>query len=85
MLQLLLTHPDHQRRGAGTMLVRWGCERADAAGLMCALSSSAAGQKVYTQQGFEIVVEEEYDLKPYGVDAVEVRRRMIRPAKSAAR
>ena len=25
-LQLLVTHPSHRRRGAGSMLVKWGCD-----------------------------------------------------------
>ncbi len=80
-LQILMTHPKHQRRGAGTMLVRWGCEKADEMGLMCALGASEVGEKVYTKNGFEKVYEEVIDLRKYGVDGTELARKMIRPAK----
>jgi GNAT superfamily N-acetyltransferase len=32
-LQILVTHPKYQRRGAGGMLVDWGCAKADERGL----------------------------------------------------
>jgi predicted N-acetyltransferase YhbS len=34
VLDTLVALPKHKRRGAGSMLVRWGCERADAAGVV---------------------------------------------------
>lgn len=40
VLELLAVHPDHQRLGAGTALVKWGTKAADEQGLkvMIALS-----------------------------------------------
>ena len=46
--------------------------------LLSALTSSDAGERVYTKHGFEVKKREELDLKPFGADAVEFRRRMIR-------
>ncbi|EGP91801.1 uncharacterized protein MYCGRDRAFT_90276 [Zymoseptoria tritici IPO323] len=80
-LVVLVTHPYWQRRGAGSMLVEWGCKKADEEGLKCALHASAAGLAVYTKHGFEIVKETEFDLSPYGVEGVEIRRAMIRMPK----
>ncbi|SMR43375.1 unnamed protein product [Zymoseptoria tritici ST99CH_1E4] len=51
------------------------------AALACALHASAAGLAVYTKHGFEIVKETEFDLSPYGVEGVEIRRAMIRMPK----
>lgn len=79
-LSILVTHPTYQRRGAGGMLVKWGCDKADERGLMSALIASTAGLGVYLKHGFEVVQEAKLDLHPYGVEEVELRRGMIRPA-----
>jgi len=80
-LEILITHPAHQRRGAGRLLVRWGCARADELGIPCALTASAAGLQLYRREGFEVVMEKEMDLRPWGVEETEVRRGMVRPAR----
>ncbi|KAI9781215.1 MAG: hypothetical protein M1835_004347 [Candelina submexicana] len=46
-------HCSHQRRGAGEMLVRWGCEEADKLGLPAYVEASAAGHRLYESCGFE--------------------------------
>ncbi|MCJ1434230.1 hypothetical protein MMC27_003597 [Xylographa pallens] len=56
LLGLLDTHPDHQRRGAGSMLVQWGTNVADEAGLRCYLEATQAGRHLYLQKGFKDVV-----------------------------
>ncbi|KAK5120572.1 hypothetical protein LTR85_006228 [Meristemomyces frigidus] len=81
-LQILVTHPKHQRRGAGGMLVTWGCDLADERNLMCVLTASQAGVALYRKHGFEVVKEAPLDLRPYGVDKTEIRRFMIRPARA---
>ncbi|KAK3115227.1 hypothetical protein LTR53_005638 [Teratosphaeriaceae sp. CCFEE 6253] len=80
-LQICIAHPKHQRRGAGSMLVQWGCDKADKRGLMSVLQSSAAGLRLYQKHGFTIVKQSTMDLRPYGVDETELRRSMMRPAK----
>ena len=60
------------------MLVKWGCDKADELGIICALTASAAGEKVYTRNGFEIKKTWDLDLHPYGVEGTELRRAMIR-------
>ncbi|EMD01209.1 hypothetical protein BAUCODRAFT_58533, partial [Baudoinia panamericana UAMH 10762] len=77
-LHVLVTHPKHQRRGAGSMLVQWGCEKADAHGTIAALFASTAGLAVYQKYGFEVVQETPLDLRPFGVDATDVRRACLR-------
>lgn len=66
------------------MLVQWGCDRADELGLQSCLTASQAGLGVYLKHEFVVVKETLLDLKPFGVDEVEVRRGMIRPPKAKA-
>lgn len=73
-----MTDPKYQRRGAGSMLVKWGCDKADEMGIICALQASAAGEQVYLRQGFELKRTAVMDLRPYGVEAEELRRGMVR-------
>lgn len=80
-LQVLVSHPKYQRRGAGGMLIKYGCDVADAKGVLCALGASEAGYSLYTRHGFAVVETSETDLRPYGVEASELGRRMIRAAR----
>ncbi|PYI34291.1 acyl-CoA N-acyltransferase [Aspergillus indologenus CBS 114.80] len=57
-LDMLVTHPQHRRRGAATMLVRWGCERADRTGMPVYIDSTRAGVPVYERLGFVVVRED---------------------------
>ncbi|KAL4954834.1 acyl-CoA N-acyltransferase [Aspergillus filifer] len=51
-LDTLATHPDYQRRGAGSMLLRWGCELADKDGVALYVDASKAGAPLYQRFGF---------------------------------
>ncbi|TDZ27371.1 putative transcriptional regulatory protein [Colletotrichum spinosum] len=51
-LDTVATHPDYQRRGAGSMLVKWGCERADEDGVGAYVDASKAGAPLYQRHGF---------------------------------
>ncbi|OQO04925.1 hypothetical protein B0A48_07943 [Cryoendolithus antarcticus] len=84
-LQILVTHPAHQRRGAGSLLVKWGCDRADEVGVVAVLMASAAGLHVYEKAGFLTVKTSELDLQPWGVDEVELRRAVNDQAAEKAR
>jgi GNAT superfamily N-acetyltransferase len=63
VLDMLVTLPKHERRGAGSMLVRWGCERADAVSVVAYLEASRIGEPLYARHGFECVGELEFDLR----------------------
>lgn len=43
--------------------------------------ASEAGHSLYLRHGFEVVKEIEMDLRPYGVEATELRRWMVREPK----
>lgn len=49
---MLGTHPDYRKRGAGSMLVQWGCDLADREGAAAYLDASKAGAPLYEKFGF---------------------------------
>lgn len=53
VLDMMSTHPDHQRRGAGSMLVKWGTEIADSLGVESFIDGTAAGKPLYERFGFK--------------------------------
>ncbi|OAL63892.1 hypothetical protein A7C99_4544 [Trichophyton rubrum] len=55
VLALLATDPAHERRGAGTLLVNWGCDLADKHGAETYLEASQRGYPVYERRGFEVI------------------------------
>ncbi|RMZ73901.1 acyl- N-acyltransferase [Pyrenophora seminiperda CCB06] len=77
-LHLLVTHPDHQRRGAGAMLIEWGTQRADVAQLPCFLESSPRGKPLYEKMGFEVAEVVTFDLSKYGLSGLHDSTPMLR-------
>ncbi|KAK3326008.1 acyl-CoA N-acyltransferase [Apodospora peruviana] len=51
-LELIATRPGFCGQGVGSMLVRWGCERADADEVLAYLDASPAGRGLYEKFGF---------------------------------
>ncbi|CAI7572732.1 unnamed protein product [Penicillium pancosmium] len=51
-LDTVATHPDYQRRGAGSMLVGWGCDLADSQGVLAYVDASKDGAPLYAKFGF---------------------------------
>jgi GNAT superfamily N-acetyltransferase len=70
-LDTLATHQDHGRRGAGSMLVRWGCEKADEAGVQAYLEASPMGAPMYARYGFVEVARIRMDLTKNGGQGTE--------------
>ncbi|KAF5011451.1 hypothetical protein FDECE_2440 [Fusarium decemcellulare] len=48
----LATHPDYQRRGLGTMLMRYGCDLVDKNGVAAYVDASKSGSALYRRFGF---------------------------------
>lgn len=67
-LEILVTHPDFQGRGAGSSLLGWGVERADKHGVVMALESTPAGLSLYRRFGFEEVEIIKADMRQFGWD-----------------
>lgn len=66
VLDTLVVKGEHERRGAGGMLVRWGCEKADEAGVEAYLEASPMGAPLYARHGFQRVKELNLDLRKWG-------------------
>lgn len=74
VLTLLGTHPKHERRGAGAMLVRWGFAQADKRHEKCYVDSSSVGYALYKRSGFlEDVGKMSVDLDQYGPQGLGVQ------------
>ncbi|KAK7537969.1 acyl-CoA N-acyltransferase [Phyllosticta citricarpa] len=84
LLHLLVTHPDHQGRGAGRLLLRWGFERADAARLPVYIEATPAGLPVYQKAGFEALERHTFDLTKYGLEGTETHTVMVRRPRMEA-
>ena len=70
VLDTLVTLPNHERRGAGSMLVNWGTERADEAGIEAYLEASPMGAPMYARHGFEPIKRVGLDLRKYGGEEI---------------
>lgn len=62
MLGTCVVLPEHERRGAGGMLVRWGCERADEEGVEVYVEASLVGVPLYERMGFVVVKRVKLDM-----------------------
>ncbi|KAK7532002.1 acyl-CoA N-acyltransferase [Phyllosticta citribraziliensis] len=82
ILHLLVTHPSHQGRGAGSLLLRWGFARADAAGLPVYIEATPAGLPVYVKAGFEPLESHTFDLAKYGLEGTDTHTFMVRRART---
>jgi GNAT superfamily N-acetyltransferase len=53
-LELLVTHPDYRRRGAGTLLTQWGIDQSLREGCDVGVEGSVMGAPLYKHLGFEL-------------------------------
>ncbi|KAK4696151.1 hypothetical protein P7C71_g1721, partial [Lecanoromycetidae sp. Uapishka_2] len=53
-LQNLCIHVDYQRRGIGSMFIKWGQEQAEREGVPIGLESAEAARPVYLKNGFRV-------------------------------
>jgi GNAT superfamily N-acetyltransferase len=66
LLEIVATHPEYHRRGAGGALVKWGCDKADELGVDVHLEAHPAGIGLYEKFGFVRLKEMEFDMGKYG-------------------
>ncbi|KAI7088378.1 hypothetical protein KC356_g3289 [Hortaea werneckii] len=65
-LNVLVTHPKHERRGAATQLLRWECEQADKLGFAMCLESTPTGLRLYERFGFRAEKVIKADMRDFG-------------------
>ncbi|KAF2454293.1 acyl-CoA N-acyltransferase [Lineolata rhizophorae] len=83
LLHVLMTHPRHRKRGAGSILLREGLAEADRLGLESYVAASEDGLPLYAKHGFEAVKAVTFDLAKYGsVEGTSTNTIMIRPARA---
>ena len=80
-LDQLATHPDHQGRGAATMMLDWGMHKADEEGVVTYLDSTMTGRPIYERRGFEVVKALEWDRVPWRGEGKDWHGCMVRPVK----
>jgi GNAT superfamily N-acetyltransferase len=56
--------PEHRRKGAGSLMMEWGCKLADEMGLEAFVESTDNGRELYKAHGFVIVRPFFLDLPP---------------------
>lgn len=82
MLNSLATHPEHQGRGAGKLLLDWGVKKADGEGLVTYLDATQVAKPIYEKQGFHVKRVVEWDRKVWGGEGVDVHYCMIRQPRT---
>lgn len=66
-LSWMAVRPDAQRRGVGTLLMKWGMDKADELGLEGNLGATKDGEQLYIRWGFRKVC----DIRPNILDLAE--------------
>ena len=84
LLHILVTLPQHHRRGVGAMHLRWGFDKADALGVPVYLESSPTGKALYTRMGFEFQRWLPVDAREFGLEKELPHALMLRPARAKA-
>ncbi|TVY45262.1 hypothetical protein LOCC1_G002909 [Lachnellula occidentalis] len=54
ILDVMSTHPAHQHRGAGSMLVKWGTDIADSMGVDSFIEGTITARPLYEKNGFVV-------------------------------
>ncbi|TEY23574.1 hypothetical protein BOTCAL_1468g00010 [Botryotinia calthae] len=55
LLNYCFVDPEHRRKGAGSLMMQWGCKLADEKGLEAFVESTDDGRELYKAHGFVIV------------------------------
>lgn len=67
VLQTLVTDPTYARRGAASLLLKWGTDQANELGIPIYLESSPGGHELYLRYGFKDMEVHEMDMTTYGL------------------
>ncbi|EAW10411.1 GNAT family N-acetyltransferase [Aspergillus clavatus NRRL 1] len=78
MLELLATYPQHQGKGVGSALLRWGLQKANEIGARIYLEATDEGYPLYCRYGFTEIGEIVMDYSVYGGDGSQRYVVMVR-------
>ncbi|KAJ4377337.1 hypothetical protein N0V83_000162 [Neocucurbitaria cava] len=53
-LNIMTVAPQHQYRGAGTLMMQWGVQLADSIGAACIIEATTEGRWLYEKSGFKL-------------------------------
>ncbi|KAI2479895.1 acetyltransferase [Pyrenophora tritici-repentis] len=81
-LDYLATHPEHQRRGIGSMLLTEGLAYADRNGLKTLVVAKTPGVKLYQDHDFQVVDKVEQERPQYGWSKPYTTTILIRQPRS---
>lgn len=62
-LEIMATHPDCQKKGLASQILRWAVEEIDKEGVEAYLNASAPGKPLYKKFGFVVQVEDSLILR----------------------
>ncbi|PHH59724.1 hypothetical protein CDD81_2642 [Ophiocordyceps australis] len=68
-LEYLHTDPKHQRRGAASLMLKWGADQADQLGLPIYLEATEAGKPQYEKHGFQTIGTAAIDFSKWGASS----------------
>lgn len=80
-LRLLATHPQHHRKGAGSLLLRHGLEKADNLKMPVYLDAGINGRPLYERFGFKVTSDFPFDGRHFGGRSEGKHWCMLRPAQ----
>jgi predicted N-acetyltransferase YhbS len=79
VLKFLHTDPKHWKRGAGSLLIRWGLDKSRELQLPAYLEASPKGAGLYLKHGFKVFDQLDFDLARWGGEGVSSVALMLRP------
>ena len=78
---MIVTSPDYRRRGAASLLLQWGIDRADELGVEIYIESSLAGKPLYEKFGLHTLKVFNFDMAELGYKGIDTHICMLRPKK----
>ncbi|KAF2120754.1 hypothetical protein BDV96DRAFT_274845 [Lophiotrema nucula] len=83
ILNTLATLQEHARRGAASMLLKWGLDMADELGLETYLDTTPVARRLYERSGFVLVKDIYFDRTPWGGEGTDWYGAMVRKPKAS--
>ena len=75
-LRRMIVHPDHQRKGIASEMIKWGVDLADRENIVGWLLARPAGSKLYEKNGWRPFATLPFDVPDIQVDPMIA---MLRP------